>query len=108
MRSEELDSFVEVQQLVSGSSSVGQPLLVWQRVFTCWASVLDLSGNQYIASGASKNTIASSIKVRSDVRLSPAMRVINDDGNIYDIEAILKSKDRRWMTLMCKKGANDG
>ncbi|WP_428718577.1 phage head closure protein [Undibacterium curvum] len=107
MRSEELDSFVEMQQLVPGKSTAGQPMTTWQLAFTCWASVLDLSGNQYIASGASRNSVVSSIKVRYDERLLPTMRV-KHDGGIYDIESILRSKDRRWMTLMCKKGVSNG
>lgn len=107
MRSEELDSLVEVQKLQTGKDGTGQPRTSWVTIYECWASILDLSGRQYIAAAATKNAITESIKIRFDELIHADYR-IKAGNDVYDIEVILKSKDRRWMTLMCKTGVSNG
>jgi SPP1 family predicted phage head-tail adaptor len=71
-----------------------------------WASVVDLSGRQFVAAGGKQNEIQTQIKIRRRAGVIPSMRVLCG-GFIYDIQAVLQ-RDQHFLYLMCSKGMSDG
>lgn len=72
------------------------------------AEIVPLSGREFVAAQAMQDSVTARITVRYDPSIKPEMR-IKHDGTIYNIRAVLPDPSlRRWLTLMCDTGANDG
>lgn len=72
------------------------------------AEVVPLSGKEFIAAGATQAAVDTRMTVRWRSGIEPTMRVVFD-GHNYQLTAVLPDpSNRRWLTLMCQRGANDG
>lgn len=72
------------------------------------AEVVPLSGREFIQSGATQAGVDTRMTIRWRSGIEPTMRVVFD-GNNYQISAVLPDpSNRRWLTLMCQRGVNDG
>lgn len=72
------------------------------------AEVVPLSGKEYIAANATQAGGDTRMTIRWRSGVEPTMRVVFDGQN-YNIHAVLPDpSNRRWLTLMCERGVNDG
>jgi SPP1 family predicted phage head-tail adaptor len=72
------------------------------------AEVVPLSGKEFIAAGATQAGVDCRMTIRWRSGVLPTMRVVYD-GNNYQISAVLPDpSNRRWLTIMCQRGVNDG
>jgi SPP1 family predicted phage head-tail adaptor len=82
----------------------------WVNVLTgdgkLWASITDLTGNQFVVAGGTQNAVQTQIRIRRREGVLPSMRVLHG-ATVYDIQAVLE-RDRHWLILMCKKGLTNG
>jgi SPP1 family predicted phage head-tail adaptor len=100
---------VMVQQRVIQRDEIGGAVPgpgSWQDVVSVRASVLDVSGREYMAAGATQNAAVTKITIRKRSGLEPAMRVLHEDV-VYNVEAVL-DQDNGTLLLMCSRGANNG
>lgn len=87
----------------------GAPITTWAN----WladepAEVVPLSGKEFIAAGAGQAAVDTRMTIRWRAGVLPTMRVVFDGSN-YQISAVLPDPtNRRHLTLMCQRGANDG
>lgn len=96
-----LDQRITLQAPVTGQDAAGQPATGWTDVATVWASVLDISGREYIAAGGVQNTATTKITIRYRAGVVPSMRVMHG-ATAYSIDAVL-GQDRRALLLMCSR-----
>jgi len=68
-----------------------------------WASVVDISGREYVAANANQNSAHTKIAIRYMEGVLPSMRVLHD-SNHYNIESVL-GQNRVSLTLMCTRMA---
>lgn len=106
-----LDKRVVLQHRTGATTGLNEQMPgAWANVLPndgkLWASVVDLSGNQYIAAGGKQNAVHTQIKIRHRAGVTASMRVLCG-GVAYDIEAVLE-RDRHWLFLMCSRGESDG
>lgn len=72
------------------------------------AEVVPLSGREFISAAANVAGVDTRMTIRYRAGVLPTMRVVFD-GNNYQVSAVLQDpSNRRWLTLMCQRGVNDG
>ena len=97
-----LNKRIRIQAPATGQDEYGEPLAGWVDVAQVWAEVMDLTGRQYVAAGATQNTVQTTVAIRYRAGIDAGMRVLHG-ADVYDIEAVL-GQDRRELKLMCKRG----
>lgn len=73
------------------------------------AEITPLSGRDLIAAQAVQSKVTHRIRVRFHPSIGPTMRGVCG-GTIYSIEAVSPDpgSGRRWLTLFCASGVNEG
>lgn len=97
---------ITLQAPPTGQDESGNPLTGWTDVATVWASIVDLSGREYIAAAAVQNAVQTKITLRYRQGIVASMRVLHGE-DIYNIEAVL-GQDHKSLLLMCSRGVSDG
>lgn len=99
----QLNKRITIQSPATGQDASGEPLTGWSDVATVWASIIDISGREYVVAAALQNSAQTKITIRHRDGIAPAMRVLH--GTIsYSIEAVL-GQDSRSLLLICKRMA---
>ncbi|MGZ9713904.1 phage head closure protein [Glaciimonas sp. GNP009] len=99
--STQLDKRVQIQARATGLDDDGEPLGGWSNVATVWASIVDISGHEYVRAAAVQNAVQTKIVIRYRLGVVPAMRVLFGSDR-YNIEAVL-GQDQRALLLMCSR-----
>lgn len=66
------------------------------------ASVLDVSGREFLAAAANQSVVETKITIRALAGVLPSMRVVHG-ADVYRIEAVLRQRDASLL-LMCSRG----
>jgi SPP1 family predicted phage head-tail adaptor len=101
MQSGKLDKRITIQSQSTTQDSIGELVTVWSTVCVVAASIKDLSGREFIAAGATVDTVLTQIEIRYRTDITAAMRVIVGSVN-YNIETVL-NQNSKSLLLMCKK-----
>lgn len=109
MRGGKLKDWITIQQPGSVRDDLGQPIPGWPTLDSMWADIRFPSGLTAAHADAPVSTIKASIRIRHRTDVLPTMRVVDDEGRIYDIKAVVPNKQsRQYVDLVCETGANDG
>jgi SPP1 family predicted phage head-tail adaptor len=97
------------QQTQTQDATTGEVTTSWTAFLSDEpAEVVPLSGKEYIAAAANQAGVDTRMAIRWRSGVLPTMRVVYD-GNNYNISAVLPDpSNRRWLTIMCQRGVNDG
>ena len=101
MRAGRLNKRVTIQSPATGQDATGEPTTGWTDVATVWASIVDVSGREYVAAGGLQNSAQTKITIRYRAGIVPSMRVVHG-ADTFNIEAVL-GQDRRSLLLMCSR-----
>lgn len=106
-----MDKRVTLQVPPAGRNALNEASGEWVNFVTegdgkVWASVVDLSGREYVAAGGTQNAIATKITIRHRGGITAKMRVLHS-ADVYTIEAVL-GQDNRKLLLMCSRGVSNG
>lgn len=99
---------ITLQAPATGQDENGGPLTGWTNVVAdgdgkIWASIIDISGREFVAAAAVQTSAQTKITIRYRAGIHAAMRVLH--GAVpYNIEAVL-GQDKRTLLLMCVRGA---
>ena len=99
MQAGRLNKRVLIQSPATGQDATGEPTTGWTDVATVWASIVDVSGREYVAAGGLQNSAQTKITIRYRSGIVPSMRVVHG-ATIYGIEAVLE-QGRDALLLMC-------
>jgi SPP1 family predicted phage head-tail adaptor len=100
---------VTIQQRGSTQDSFGQPTAPWADLATVWADVRYVSGLEMARSDAPINVARASIRIRFRDDVTAGMRVVDERGTVYDIQAVLPDPTGRVsLDLLCEQGATNG
>ncbi len=107
---------VAVEAPPSGQDAYGDATGAWTNVFNAWAEILPVSGNEAWAEQAIQAEANSKITMRFRDGVTEKMRVnwTRTEGGTsyttyYDIVFVQPWRQhRKWMTLVCRSGVNDG
>ena len=107
----QLDKRITLQARVAGQDEYGSPSQTWQNVVATgdgklWASIVDVSGREFLAAGGTQNAVTTKITIRYRDGVAATMRALHGDV-VYSIEAVLE-QDNHTSLLMCSKGVNNG
>ncbi len=98
----QLRTMVQIQQRLTGTDALGQPVQGWTTVAAVWASVRHASGMEATKADAAVSTVRASIRIRWREGVTAAMRVLAG-GQAYDIQAVLPDLARReYLDLVCE------
>lgn len=92
---------IKLQSLTTTQDAAGEPVSAWADFADVWASINDVSGNEYISSAAVQNTVTTKVCIRARTGVVPSMRILYG-VKTYQIEAVLEH-DERSLLLMCSK-----
>lgn len=106
-----MDKRVTLQAPPAGRNELNEPDGGWTNVVTdgdgkVWASVVDLTGREYVAAGGTQNAVETKIEIRYRDGIEAKMRVLHR-ADVYTIEVVL-GQDRRTLLLMCSRGRPNG
>ena len=103
-----LNRRITLQAPGTGRDEAGGPIPNdWINVATdgdgkLWAEVRDVTGREFVAAGATQNTVLTTITIRHRAGVAEKMRVLHG-ADTYNIEAVL-GQDGRSLALMCSRG----
>lgn len=103
MRAGRLNKRITIQSPAAGQDATGEPAVGWTDIATVWASIVDVSGREYVAAGGTQNSALTKITIRHRDGIVPSMRVVHG-SDAYNVEAVL-GQDRRSLLLMCSRSA---
>ena len=103
MQAGRLNKRITIQSPATGQDATGEPTTGWTDVATVWASIVDVSGREYVAAGGLQNSAQTKITIRYRSGIVPSMRVVHG-SDAYNVEAVL-GQDRRGLLLMCSRSA---
>jgi SPP1 family predicted phage head-tail adaptor len=106
MHTNQFNRKVTLQVPAAGQDAYGEPLTGWTNVVTVWASIVDVTGREYLAAAATQNAVQTKITIRHRSGVLPAMRVVHG-ADVYSIEAVL-GQGGTELLLMCTRGLNHG
>ena len=92
---------ITIQSAGATQDANGEIVPGWTDVATVWAGVLDITGREYVAAGATQASAQTKITIRYMPGIVPAMRVVHGT-NIYNVESVL-GQDRKQLVLMCTR-----
>jgi SPP1 family predicted phage head-tail adaptor len=102
---------VSIEALTTDLDSDGAQVEDWTDAFgqRFSAEISPLSGREMIAAAAVQSEVTTRIRIRYRAGVTASMRV-NHRGTVYDIKAVIPDADsgRRWLTLNCTSGVNEG
>ena len=101
MQAGRLNKRITIQSPATGQDATGEPTTGWTDVATVWASIVDVSGREYVAAGGLQNSAQTKITIRYRAGIVPSMRVVHG-SDAYNVEAVL-GQDRRGLLLMCSR-----
>jgi SPP1 family predicted phage head-tail adaptor len=101
MKAGQLRETIRIQSQVSTQDSAGQPVQTWADLATERASVVDVTGREYVAANAVAGSATTKITIRHREGVTPAMRLIHGT-TVYNIHAVL-GQDRISLMLMCSR-----
>lgn len=105
MNAGSLNTLVQIQQQSSVPDELGQPVLTWSTVCTCWADARHLSGIEAAKAGTDASTVKASIRIRFRTGITSSMRVIVG-GVVYQIKAVMPDlRQRVFVDLVCEQVA---
>jgi len=91
----------ETGEMVAGWTDFAPPV---------WAGIVDISGREYVAAGATQASAKTKITIRYMPGIVPEMRVVHgwstgsppEPLTVYNIESVL-GQDRKQLVLMCTR-----
>lgn len=96
-----LDKRIKIQAPGPVQDDIGEMVPGWTQFATVWASMVDISGSEYIAAGGTQDVAVTKIGIRYLAGVSPSMRILHG-SDIYLIDAVL-GQDKRSLLLACKR-----
>lgn len=114
MRAGRLRHHLTFERLTEELDSDGAMVTAWVDAFDVSSrmpcEVTPLSGRELIAAQAVQSIVSVRIKTRYRPGFVAKMRARGEGGTLYNIEAVIPDPDsgRRYVTLMCSTGANEG
>jgi SPP1 family predicted phage head-tail adaptor len=101
MRAGKLNKRITIQAVTESQDATGEIVTTWANFAIVWASVVDISGREFIAAGANQNEVQTRIIIRKLSGVVPSMRVVH--GSVtYSIDAVLVH-DNVSLMLMCSR-----
>lgn len=95
------DQRIVIESRSAGQDAAGQPSETWTTLAHMWADVRYPSGLSEIRSGADRETLKASIRIRYRAAVNAGMRVIHR-GRTLEISAVAPNYNAGYVDLICK------
>ncbi len=95
MRIGDLNQLVSLQAPGTERDDIGQPIPGWTTVAQPWANIRFQSGIDAIRADASASLSKASIQIRKRAGVVAGMRIVDAEGIVYKILAVLPDKVHR-------------
>lgn len=95
MQAGKLKDFVSLQEPGTTQDEIGQEIPGWVEVAKLWANIRFLSGVESIKADAPTSVAKASIQIRKRAGVKTNMQIVDSDGLVYRIDAVLPDKEHR-------------
>lgn len=110
MRAADLRHRVTIESYSATQNAYNEEIPSWSTVATVWAAIEPLTGQERFLRAADQFYAENQVRIRIRYRagVTAKMRVVDADGEIYDIQAVLdRDGRRRELVLMCTVSDDD-
>ena len=98
----DLNRRIAIQSPDATQDALGQPVVWWDDVAHCWASIRHPGGMATVRAGAESSTVKASIRIRYRADIDATMRVVHG-ATVYQIMAVLPDeRTRDFIDLVCE------
>ena len=102
MRAGQLKHRITIQRPTGAQDAWGTPEPQgWEDVALVWSDIRYQSGSESIRAGADVSIVRASVRIRWRTGVDAGMRVLHG-GQVFDVEAVLPSADRKHIDLVCR------
>ena len=102
MRAGQLKHRITIQRPTGAQDAWGTPEPQgWEDVALVWSDIRYQSGSESIRAGADVSIVRASVRIRWRTGIDAGMRVLHG-GQVFDVEAVLPSADRKHIDLVCR------
>lgn len=102
MRAGQLKHRITIQRPTGAQDAWGTPEPQgWEDVALVWSDIRHQSGSESIRAGADVSVVRASVRIRWRTGVDAGMRVLHG-GQVFDVEAVLPSADRKHIDLVCR------
>jgi SPP1 family predicted phage head-tail adaptor len=103
MRAGSLKDRVSLQQPGMVQDAIGQPFPGWTEVTKLWANIRYQTGAEVVRSDAPVSIVKVSIQIRKRAGVLPTLRMVDAQGAVYRIDAVLPDMQHRdRINLACE------
>ena len=102
MQAGTLDRRITIQQSTDTQDAAGQPIAAWSTFAAVWAGHKDMRGRERFASEQDLAVRTVTFRMYWLDGVHERMRVIDEDGTVYDIQGIAGDKRQNWLELSCE------
>jgi SPP1 family predicted phage head-tail adaptor len=103
MQGGKLRDYVTIQTYTDAFNSYGETIKNWTTYQEMYASIMSVSGREYLQSDKVQGDAMYKIRIRYLDGVSDKMRVLHDT-TVYEIEAVLPDRTSdRYQILMCRR-----
>jgi len=109
VRAGTLKNWITIQRPGTIKDELGQLVPGWLVLDSVWSDIQFQSGLELARADTTVSVLKASIRIRTRADVLANMRVVDDEGRIYEIKAVVPNKrSRQFIDLVCETGANDG
>lgn len=102
MNAGDLNQRIAIQSQDATQDALGQPVVWWDDVVHCWASIKHQRGMAVVRADAQSSTVKASIRIRYRTDIDATMRVVHG-ATVYQIMAVLPDeRTRDFIDLVCE------
>lgn len=102
MRAGLLDRLVQIQMPNTTTGTYGELTNIWTTLASAWAQYKPVSGRENMDFGEKMNPVDAIWKIRYMAGITPAGRILDEDGNDWRIQAVLVQGRKEWIELHCE------
>ena len=102
-----LDRVVKLQVGVQGIG--GDPTAInWATTAEVWAQRLDRVGLERYVASVEIETVDAAFMIRYREDISAAWRIVDDNGDVWDVQGVLETERRRWQLVTVRRTGPGG
>lgn len=99
MRAGRLDRLVTLQRAITTQDAYGEEIKTWSDIADVWAERVELRGVERFEAQQTQAHVDAKYRIRWMAGLTPINRLIDADGRVYDIQAVLEIGRREGLEL---------
>ena len=106
MMSGRLDRRITIQSKTESQDAFGAPIAAWVSFAAVWAERIEMSGREFFTAQQVTPEVIRKYRIRWVSNLTTLNRILDEDGEPFDIVRVAEVGRRHWLELTVKVPTN--